>query len=396
MQVLFFASGDLGEGNAANARFICYGKGLNTLGIDHHFYLVAPTEFNDNQLNKSSEGTVEGVSFSYLDGRSTRRATPATRAVGRVKSWWNGMLKLTKVARKNTVLYFYGPQAFTTLPLLLWGKFLGFRIIVEQTELHSLRHGRKAGLKAALSRWSHRVVEQNLGRLCDHLFVISRRLRWYYRLKFPNLSIEVLPIIYDPARFDNVENTEQTFRLGYLGSFGEKDGLPGILDAFQQARKNLPALKLRLIGYQNQSFDLDAALDTVGLNKSDPQLEITGQVLSKDIPRLLSDCDTLIQNRTGTLYANYGFPTKLVEYLATGRPVISTNVSDIGCSLEGDEDLVLIGPDDSQGLSKAMLHRYHALQQHNEIGEKGKRSAARRYEYSQHVRNMVFHLRPME
>lgn len=386
--MLFFASGDLGEGNAANARFICYGKGLMALGTEVKFYLVAPTEFNNTGVNSRTEGTVNGVPFQYLGGSVTKSSSLLANGWSRIKSWLKGIAVLHKNSRKDTVLYFYSPQLFTTLPVLLWARILQYKVIIELSELHSLGSGKATGFKNRLSQMSHRVVEQHLNGLCDHLHVATKRLKRYHGLRYPHLSKSIMPIVFDPQRFRSLPALNRTNRLGYIGSFGEKDGVVGIIEAFAKARKQWPSLKLRLIGYQTSSFDLDGVLQSCGLKQDDPNLEITGQVLSADIPRLLAECDTLLQNRKGSPYANYGFPIKLAEYMATGRPVISTDVSDISADMERGKDLVAIEPDDSAQLHQAILERYRAYEHHEEMGDKGHKKAVELYAYPQHTKRL--------
>ena len=385
MQMLFFASGDLGEGNASNARFICYGKGLMALDTYVKFYLVAPTEFNTTGVNAQTEGTVDGVPFQYLGGSASKPKRLLVNGWNRIKSWIKGRAVLRRNSKKDTVLYFYSPQLFTTLPILVWSRILGYKVVIELSEFHSLGSGRTTGFKNWLSRMSHRVVELNLSWLCDHLHIATKRLKRYHGLRHPNLSKDIMPIVFDPERFQNLPLHTQTYRLGYIGSFGEKDGVVGIIEAFAKARKQLPSLKLRLIGHATSSFNFEAALKAYGLAQDDPNLEITGQVLSVDIPRLLAECDTLIQNRKNSPYANYGFPIKLAEYMATGRPVISTDVSDIGDDMENGKEIVIIEPENSDLLHRAILERYKAYEHHNEIGCRGQARAIERYGYQKHT-----------
>jgi glycosyltransferase involved in cell wall biosynthesis len=49
--------------------------------------------------------------------------------------------------------------------------------------------------------------------------------------------------------------------------------------------------------------------------------------------------------RVGSGYANAGFPFKLGEFLATGNPVITTNVSDVSVYLENYKDCIIVTPE---------------------------------------------------
>jgi len=189
------------------------------------------------------------------------------------------------------------------------------------------------------------------------------------------------PIIFDPERFSDIESVEtDIYRIGYLGSFGKKDGVPGILDAYNIARKKIPKLKLRLIGYQIRAFKLNEELEKRGLENNE-NIEITGQVLYKDIPKLLSECGLLVMNRTSSEYANHGFPTKLGEYLATGRPVVSSDTSDIASYFTDGKDIRIIEPDNATQLAEVMIERIENKNKYDEIGVNGKLTANNNFDY---------------
>lgn len=47
------------------------------------------------------------------------------------------------------------------------------------------------------------------------------------------------------------------------------------------------------------------------------------------MPQMLKNAEALVLDRPNSLQAQYGFPTKLGEYLLTGNPVVVTKVGDI-------------------------------------------------------------------
>ncbi|MCB0738654.1 MAG: glycosyltransferase [Bacteroidetes bacterium] len=387
MHIHFFTTGDFREGNGANSRFICYGKGLKKQGVNHTFHFILPSEFNDNGINSDSKGIHEGIEFNYLCGRVIR----SKRFFGRFKmlilSWVNAYKLLFTINRTENIMYFYGPQALIAGPIILYSKALGFKVVIEKTEFHSLAQGEGSGFKYWISKGAYRLIEKNLSYLCDRVIVISRRLKKYYSQRVPTEKISLLPVIYDPSRF-GVKYNLRTNTIGYIGSFGYKDGVPQIIEAFSKALKQNAKLKLRLIGYQNKSFDLNACLAKNGLSHQHPNIEITGQVYAKDIPALLGECDLLLMNRLNNPYANYGFPTKLAEYLATGRPVISTNVTDIDYYFTNGLDMKIIEAENVSQLAEAILERYNNYDLWSEMGLEGQKTGYRLFNYTRHTEFM--------
>lgn len=389
MNVHFFSTGDFREGNAANSRFVCYGKGLNKAGIDCVFHFIIPSEFNDTGVNKDSKGVYQGIKFDYLCNSAKRPRFFLFRVFALITAWFNAFRTLISLNRHESVVYFYCPQALVEGPVILFSRLLRHRIVIEKTELNSIADEEKFGVKSVLIKSAYRIIENNLNILCHKVIVISRRLKRYYAQKIPVEKIAEIPILVDTERFVDLPNSERTERLGYLGSFGHKDGVEGIIQSFAIAKKTMPSLKLRLIGFQTRSFKLQECLEQNGLSMDDPSLEITGQVETRHIPRLLAECDLLLLNRVQTNYANYGFPTKLGEYLGSGRPVISTDISDVAHYLKDGEELRIIEPDKAQLLTDTILDRYANYEKYSEMGLKGKLAGARLFSYQQHTQTLI-------
>ncbi|MBI1184881.1 glycosyltransferase [bacterium] len=382
MKMLFFFNGDFGEGNAANARFLCYGKGLNQQAIDNHFYVIRPSEFGDSGINTHSKGQVQGVNvnFTYLGGETIRRKSIGGRIFMLLKAWAKAFAILRQESPGQTKLYFYGPQLITHLPILLSARFFGFHTTYELTELHSIKQ-ESAAWKTRLASLSHFFIQESIPVFCDRLLVTTRRLQLFYKRKFPYQHVAIMLVVFDSDRFSYQTMAEPVFRLGYLGSFGEKDGVAGIVEAFAKCRQHLPELKLRLIGYQTAGFDLAKVLAQNGLSSHDPFVEITGQVSTAEIPTLLSACDLLLMNRINSKFANLGYPIKLGEYMATGRAVLATKVSDIAQHFTHRENAYLIEPENIDQLIENIIWHYNNFQKGTQIGIQGRTRATELFEY---------------
>ncbi|MFY0672400.1 MAG: glycosyltransferase [Bacteroidia bacterium] len=386
MKVLFVFNGDFNEGNAANARLKSYGKGLKEIDVDSEFLVLRPSEFGDSGINSREQGQVEGLKFKYLSGR-TDRAKGKARLVELLKIWFSFFKQLNLNSADNTVLYFYSSVFITHFPILALSKLLGYKSIIELTELHSLKV-EATPLKTLFAKFNNGLIEWTLPWWFNQGLFTSRRLRLFYRRRFKHFSSEIIPVVFDNERFQGLENiaSKRTNRVGYLGSFGPKDNVEGIIKAFGIAIKNaIEPIQLRLIGYQSSGFNLDTLLDENNLKGKADLIEATGQVASKDIPKLLAECDLLIMNRNKELFSNYGFPIKLAEYLATGRPCICTNVSDISHYFKSGVNCEIIEPESPEILSEKIIERYAQYNKWSEIGLNGQERGHELFQYKRHV-----------
>ena len=383
MKIGFLLAGDFEEGNGANSRLKAYAKGLRRVGEQVELLILHASSFNHSGINKKQAGVWEGVPFRFLNGNCSRPEGRAGKVADSLKALLFSTWFLLRHARTYDAFYFYGPKPLQAFHVYLILKLLGVPLIVEMTEQDSARYeGKGLTWPQKLLRKLHRWHEKNLNWLCDHLVVISHKLYDYYKHRIPGDRLSLVPIIVDFARFRHLNGKPSLpMRVGYIGSFGAKDGVPGIIGAFQQARASFPDLRLRLIGHADEAASEQlhhAAYQASGV-------EFIGQVFYRNIPDYLYSCDLLVVNRPDTTYANYGFPTKLGEYLATGRPALVTNVGDVKQYLTNDKHALIAEPDDPDQLAEAIVRRYRFYQFYSDVGLAGMDLCKETFDYQAHV-----------
>ena len=76
-----------------------------------------------------------------------------------------------------------------------------------------------------------------------------------------------------------------------------------------------------------------------------------------EIPEYLSVCDILlspqVQNSDGTEF--FGSPTKIFEYMAMGKAIISSNMAQMAEILEDRKTAILVKPADIDDMKDAMI-----------------------------------------
>lgn len=386
MKAGIFLASDFKEGNGANARIKAYAKGLKEKGVDVEILFLHASSFNNTLVNNQNQGFWNTIFYKFLNNRVTRPSSIPGKILDSLRSIIGSTYYILKNRKQFDIFFLYTPKFHQFFHIFLLSKLLGITTVVEKTELYSALFKNSTSPSDRLLRQIHLFDETYCHRFCDHLVVISRQLYNFYRQYFPEHRITLLPIIVDMERFTHLNgHPKKPYRIGYLGSFGEKDGVPGIIEAFSRIHSTMPDLKLRLIGYNPQPETTEAHLSQHKLNGS---VENLGQVKYSDIPDLLHECDLLVVNRTNSPYAHYGFPTKLGEYLATGRPTIVTNVGDIPHYLEHKENTYFVDPEDTEALAKVFQARYEHYDYFNRIGENGKKATQQLFDYRIHVKQL--------
>ncbi|MFM9945933.1 MAG: glycosyltransferase family 4 protein [Bacteroidia bacterium] len=383
MRIAWFSNIDFQEGNAANSRIRALANGLKANGNHVFLFFLSPTVFNDNGLNKKTKGFFDGIYFNYLSGKIIRSHYLLIRIFTYLKSIFSSSWLLIKKRNHFDIIFIYSPRLLFFGHIYILAKILKIPLILEKTELDHLIIENKS-LVSKFAGFTDRLDVYFLKHVCTHLIVISEKLKNYYSQFLPPSKISLVPIIVDLKRFESVNGNGifPSYTLGYLGSFGAKDGVNGIIEGFKNAIKEVPNLKLKLIGFNPHKKETNLELKRNQLNG---QVEKSGQITYDQVPHWLAKCDLLIMNRTNHEFSHYGFPTKLGEYLATGIPTICTRVGDIENYLEHNNSTYIIEPDNSKQLTDAIIERYKNYDTFNAIGQKGKQIAQSHFDYQKYI-----------
>ncbi|MEQ1864589.1 MAG: TIGR04063 family PEP-CTERM/XrtA system glycosyltransferase [Micropepsaceae bacterium] len=140
--------------------------------------------------------------------------------------------------------------------------------------------------------------------------------------------------------------------LGFIGSFYEYEGLDVLLNALPQALKQLPSLKLLLVGGGSHDAELKRL---AAANNIENAVVFTGRVPFTDVERYYDFVDIFVYPRRKSRLTDMVTPIKPIEAMAKGRVVIA---SDCG----GHREIVthgrtgfLFAADDTQALTDAIV-----------------------------------------
>lgn len=375
---------DFPEGNGANSRIKAYAHALQDADYSVELVFLWATSFNNEGINTESNGVWENIPFQFITKSCKRPKSTLGKILQTARSFISIFWYFFKNHKKFDISYFYSPEVIFYWHLIGLSKLFNKKIIAEQTELRSSYRDGKTSIQSFL-RFFRQMDERNAQNFCDHLLVISKNLYTHYKEFMPKNRLTLVPVVVDLRRFTN-HAEKKTGLIGYVGSFGYKDGVEGILNAFEIAQRENPLLRLRLIGYCENFEKIKTRIDSKNLSD---KVELTGLVLYNQIPKLLEECELLLMNRIDTKYAHYGSPTKLAEYLASGVPTIVTNVGDVKDYLTHLFDTYIISPENDEELAKAMLLRFQDVALFNAIGKQGRITCEQKFSHQIELKKLI-------
>lgn len=148
-------------------------------------------------------------------------------------------------------------------------------------------------------------------------------------------SVELPPL--NLGHFENTRTHELRKRLGipqdskialYMGSFFYFSGLTAVLRSFAHLRREGEVLLL--VGGGEQEAELRSLTEELGISRD---VHYTGFVSFEELPGYLAIADVAFNSMEPSLVANAAFPNKVIQYMAAGLPVVSTNLAGLSRTL---------------------------------------------------------------
>ena len=161
----------------------------------------------------------------------------------------------------------------------------------------------------------------------------------------------VLPTIRhstrDASTIQSHKLNGRMFNIVYTGKLTQSYGLDLLLNAFKQANRS--NWRLLISGWG----EMGDAIRDFALNNQ--QVEYLGLLSSQDLAELYQRADVFVNPKlTLTATAGLAFPSKIVEYLSTGKPVISTNLPIFDHGFR--QHLIIAQSDSPEELIKCLDH----------------------------------------
>jgi len=325
------------EGDPAAPRVLGIAKALRECGYDVVFAgygtKVGDTQEEGRPEDRQPDGSFAVEGFRY---RRTGDCRPWPRSpIGKLARFlslglgclkWLGSEDLTDVA---AVIAYHGTSRFL-MRLRSLCRRQNIALIADCTEWFDPR-------QLATSRWGAlwwdnelrvRLLNPKIG----FIIGISSFLERYYRDKRCRV-IRVPPLVdlEEPKwRFDAGKPSDSgPLRLVYAGVPGNKDLLDNALQGVRVLRREGLPVVVDLFGPTRESICALLPRDAGGLDELGTALRCHGRVPQHLVPRRLAEADFSFLLRPNARYAQAGFPTKLVESLSAGVPIITNATSDI-------------------------------------------------------------------
>jgi glycosyltransferase involved in cell wall biosynthesis len=177
----------------------------------------------------------------------------------------------------------------------------------------------------------YNIIERITIKRMDRLIAVNSSTKEYYLKKRRSLEdrISVIPVAIDNKMFKPMSTNKIRKKFGfneddkiilYIGRFSVEKGLDLLLGAFKELKAEIPRAKLVMVGKGPE----ESKIRNTSKIQNIKDISILKPVKHDKIPEIINCADVL------TLCSMYeGMPTVVLEAMACGVPVVSTNVGDV-------------------------------------------------------------------
>jgi len=378
------------EGSASASRIRHMAKGLAQLGHDAYVVTTVPQKASCN-MESNIWHTLEGY-YYYVAG-PTISSRSGQSYVGKIKEYYSAFrrglysgiscIEELNEKKKVDVLIGYSYRYFCMHQLINYCRKRGILVVRDVVEWFDPAYFRMGRLNPLY--WDREFNMHLSLPKSDGIIAISRFIaEWFSARKMKVIRI---PAIIDPDLFTvnckkKTDYCNDVFQLTYLGGMIERDGPILMMKAVNEVLKSGLQIFFNIIGSEgNEGAALKAKqyAETKPLLKK--QMKFWGRVPQQKLIEMLSCSDALVFTRLDSRDAKATFPTRLPEYLMTGKPVITSRVSDIAEYLVDDKEAVIVTPNSSNALAEGIRKLVKMPDRGEKIGVEGMKKCKQYFDY---------------
>jgi glycosyltransferase involved in cell wall biosynthesis len=369
------------EGMAATNRVRLLGRALIEQGAQVGVVCTRVSERPGDVRNRDLRGSRDGIGYLYTPGSTVRSDSFVARrlreALGYVRALFE-LARLRHTAGLDCVYFADAPETWRPSVWLLrrWLGVLKVPVVAEFNELpgeirwlpgrlsRRLSHLDGVHGAIAISSWLSQWTQSEAARLHRRVPVIE------------------VPIVVDTGEQDVSPSADGPATFVYSASQGFTNALPFIFRVMPHVWRSHPGCRLTVTGVQR-----DRAIEIVDEEGLRPALEdgrvtITGYVSRERLLEQYRGATALLIPLFDDLYSRARFPSKMAEYLASARAVVTSDVGEVTRYFRDGETAYVAPPDDVAAYAAKLGEVLADGARAARIGAAGRRLAEEQFDYA--------------
>jgi len=324
-----------------------------------------------------------GVGFRVVEeiGEGPRTATDKT--LRRLRLGSDTVAALDAMAVQPDLVIVYGGGALYMHRLQNWARGKSIRIAADIVEWYDPSH-LPMGRLGPLALDNHLMMSRVAAR-CDGILAVSSFLARHFSHEGVR-AVMVVPPVLDTSGLDVGNGVAPVGRseFVYCGDPGRKDRLDLVLRAAIQLDQNGARLRFTVAGP-----DPLKVAQLAGVSELPPVINAVGRVSRAESLELVRHAHWMPLIRDDRRFAHAGFPTKLVEAMSVGTPILGNITSDIGEVLKDGVSGIVAEGATLAATSKAIARALEVSgDRHDRMRQAVLASAREFFDYRQYVASL--------
>lgn len=329
--IVYIGGFELPDKNAAAQRVLGLGRLFELLGFELHFLGISK---DINEIKTKVITNVDGQKYY-----SRPYPYPSNNI-----DWIRYLIKhdyvvdyIKGLSRKPDMIIAYNYPSVGLRRLFNYGKKNEIKVVADITEWYEPEgHLLFRLIKGLDSFYRMRIVQKKL----DGIIAISSYLNNYYSKDCKTIQIPPLVDTENDKWSGNFVGAHENdkIQLVYVGSpgAGQKDRLDVLVKALLKVKSKVPPFVFKVIGISFTQFIDNFNIDPSLIQKSE-NLQFMGRLSHNEAINELKKSDFSVFIRDKNIVNTAGFPTKFVESISAGVPVLTNDSSNIIDYLEPHE-----------------------------------------------------------
>ena len=168
----------------------------------------------------------------------------------------------------------------------------------------------------------------------------------------------------------------------FVGTLPMFSGLDTFIPKFKYVLKEFPHAKLLIVGDGEQRSLLDGVIKTAGL---EGQVIITGFQSHESIPQYINLADVCINTFPVSGATKDAYPTKIIQYMACMKPIVSTPLLGMKAMIAGEEHGVVYT---NNGMEKEIVRLLKSNELRAYLGRQALEYAVKIHSYDSIVKQL--------
>jgi len=291
-----------------------------------------------------------------------------------ISSW---IIAVRSLSRRYDLVYVNNMPDFLVLSGLI-PRLFGAKVVLDihdpmpelmMTIFELPNQARSVDLLKFEEKWSIRLADSviTVNKACARIFS-NRSCALQKITVVMNSPDEEIFRYRDVSPVTNSRNPNKPFVIMYHGSLVERNGLELAIQAFAMVRSSIPNAELRIYGSRN-AF-LDRMMESVRSQGLENSVRYFGSKPLEKIVEAIEESDVGVIPNLRNIFTELNTPTRIFEYLALGKPVITPRAPGITDYFDEDS-LIFFELGDAADLARKMEFVFNLPEKAVDITRRG-------------------------